>query len=144
MTGWAASKRLFRELRQKVLADSLASLGGTILAALLTTSATFIIFNESFFEGAWTYLLIVPALYFVFTYYRKKLGAPTSVEDRLGLVIAEQKYLPRFCEGDFASEAGLNKILVPLDGSMLAEQSLPMARYLRKFSERIDFRGRRR
>ena len=130
MTGWAASKRLLRELRQKFTALSLLSLGGTILAALLTSGATFIIFSERFFEGAWTYLLMVPALYFVFTYYRKKLGAPTSVEDRLGLLVAEKRYLPDFANRDFDSEVRLNKILVPLDGSMLAEQSLPIAKRL--------------
>jgi len=135
MTGWAASKRLFRELRKKFSPFGAISLGGTIIAALLTTSATFIIFSERFFEGAWTYLLMVPALYFVFTYYRSRLGAPTSIEDRLGLLAAERRYLPDFANRDFASEVRLNKILVPLDGSMLAEQSLPMARYLAKVFE---------
>ena len=130
MTGWAATKRLLRELREKFTPLRLLSLGGTVLAALLTSGATFIIFQERFFEGAWTYLLMVPALYFVFTYYRNRLGAPTSVEDRLGLIAAEQRYLPDFANGNFASEVRLNKILVPLDGSMLAEQSLPIARSL--------------
>lgn len=130
MTGWAASKRLLRELRQKFAAVRLISLTGTILAALLTSAATFIIFSERFFEGAWSYLLMVPALYFVFTFYRKKLGSPTSVEDRLGLLVAEQKYLPDFVNGENESDVKLRKILVPLNGSMLAEQSLPMARRL--------------
>ncbi len=130
MTGWAASKRLLRELRQKFSSLGVISLVGTIVAALLTTGATIIIFDERFFEGAWTYLLFIPALYFVFNYYRKKLGAPGSVEDRLGLLVAEQKYLPDFINEETDSDAKLKKILVPLNGSMLAEQSLPIARRL--------------
>ena len=129
MTGWAASKRLLRELREKFTALRLISLGGTIIAALLTSGATLIIFGERFFEGAWTYLLMVPALYFVFTFYRRKLGAPTSVEDRLGLIAAEQRYLPDFAN-DGNGNIELKRIFVPLDGTMLAEQSLPMARRL--------------
>ncbi|MDI1242740.1 MAG: universal stress protein [bacterium] len=129
MTGWAASKRLFRDLRLRYSLAGTAALGGTILAAFLTSAATFIIFRERFFEGAWTYFLFVPALYFVFTFYRNRLGAPTSVENRLGLLLTEQKYLPDFV-GSNGSETRLEKILVPLNGSMLAEQSLPLARYL--------------
>ncbi|NJM52245.1 MAG: universal stress protein [Blastocatellia bacterium] len=130
MTGWAASKRLWRELRQKFAASRLLSLSGTITAAFLTTAATFIIFSERFFEGAWSYLVMVPVLYFAFTFYRNRLGAPTSVEDRLGLLVAEQRYLPEFANGENTSEVKLKRILVPLNGSMLAEQSLPMARHL--------------
>lgn len=129
MTGWAASKRLLRELRLKFSPIGTIALGGTILASILTSAATLIIFRERFFEGAWTYLVLVPALYFVFTFYRSRLGSPTSVEDRLGLLFTEQKYLPDFATGK-ASSVRLKKILVPLNGSMLAEQSLSMARYL--------------
>lgn len=130
MTGWAASKRLLRELRKKFSTTALIALAGTIVAALLTSGATLIIFDERFFEGAWTYLLFIPALYFVFTFYRRKLGAPNSVEDRLGLLVAEQKYLPDFANRQMNADAKLKKILVPLNGSMLAEQSLPIARRL--------------
>ncbi len=130
MTGWAASKRLLREMRGKFSTSGAISLAGTIVAALLTSAATFIIFRERFFEGAWTYLIFIPAFYFVFSYYRKKLGAPTSVEDRLGLLVCEQKYLPDFAGNGNDSGVKLTKILVPLDGSMLAEQSLPTARNL--------------
>ncbi|MDQ6788191.1 MAG: universal stress protein [Acidobacteriota bacterium] len=130
MTGWAASKRLLRGLRGKFSTVGAISLAGTILAALLTSAATLIIFRERFFEGAWTYLIFIPAFYFVFSYYRKKLGAPTSVEDRLGLLACEQKYLPDFANDENGAAVNLRKILVPLDGSMLAEQSLPIARSL--------------
>ena len=130
MTGWAASKRLLRELRHKFSALRVVALAGTVIAALLTSAATLIIFEERFFEGAWTYLIFIPALYFVFSYYRKRLGAPPSVEDRLGLLVAEQKYLPDFANYQNDSAVRLNKILVALDGTMLAEQSLPIARRL--------------
>ncbi|MGI8786166.1 MAG: universal stress protein, partial [Pyrinomonadaceae bacterium] len=130
MTGWAASKRLLRELRGKFSNARLISFAGTIIAALLTSAATLIIFRERFFEGAWTYLLFIPALYFVFTHYRRKLGAPPSVEDRLGLLVCEQKYLPDFTNDGNGSDVKPKKILVPLNGSMLAEQSLPIARRL--------------
>ena len=130
MTGWAASKRLFRELRGNFSALGAISLGGTIIAALLTSGATFIIFDERFFEGAWTYLIFIPVLFLVFTYYRNRLGAPNSVEDRLGLLVAEQRYLPDYEEETDDSEVRLRKILVPLNGTMIAEQSLPIARRL--------------
>ncbi len=77
MTGWAAGKRLIRELRQAFSIGRFAVLLGTIIAAILTTGATLIIFEERFFEGAWTYFLFVPALYIIFTYYRNRLGEPT-------------------------------------------------------------------
>ena len=131
MTGWAAAKRLQRQLREKFVAAKALSLAGTIVAALLTSVATVIIFSERFFEGAWTYLLFVPVLYFAFTFYRNRLGAPTSVEDRLGLLVAEQRYLPDYARNRASGgNARLDKILVPLDGSMLAEQALPVARFL--------------
>ena len=138
MTGWAATKRLLRELRGKFSALGAISLTGTIIAALLTSAATIIIFDERFFEGAWTYLIFIPVLYAVFTYYRNRLGAPTPVENRLGLLFAEQKYLPDFSDIQKDSAITLNKIFVPLNGSMLAEQSLPIAtRLAEEFSSRL-------
>ena len=135
MTGWAATKRLLRELRVKFSTFGAIALGGTIIAALLTSGATLIIFEERFFEGAWTYLIFIPALYFVFNYYRNRLGAPTSVEDRLGLLACEQRYLPDFTGVENGAAVNLKRILVPLDGSMLAEQSLPIARNLAEVFE---------
>lgn len=143
LTGWAASKRLLREIKGKFTPVKTFSLIGTIVAALLTTGATFIIFGERFFEGAWSYLIFIPFIYAAFTFYRKRLGAPTSVEDRLGIIVAQQKQLLDYTD-DQTNErentpenflpngngARLKKIFVPLDGSILAEQSLPMARKL--------------
>lgn len=147
LTGWAASKRLLRELRGKFTPVRLLSLLGTIVAALLTTGATFIIFGERFFEGAWTYLIFIPVLYAAFTFYRNRLGAPNSVEDRLGIIVAQQRQLLDYTDDQTVqtenlpenlpenlsangSGARLEKFLVPLDGSMLAEQSLPISRKL--------------
>lgn len=128
MTGWAASKRLLAQLKSKFSALKLASLSGTVIAALLTSFATFIIFEERFFEGAWSYLIMVPVLYFGLTYFRNKLGAPPSVEDRLGSVISEQRYLPLVLQENSTDEISFTKIVVPLSGTSLAEQVLPIAR----------------
>jgi len=57
MTGWAASKRLFRLLREKMSTTNLLTLIGTIIAAVITSAATVVIFEERFFEGAWTYFI---------------------------------------------------------------------------------------
>ncbi|CAN5707715.1 hypothetical protein BH18ACI1_BH18ACI1_07440 [soil metagenome] len=138
MTGWAAFKRLLRELRQDFSAVKVAVLGGTALASFLTSGATFIIFYERFFEGAWSYFLMIPALYFVFSYYRKRLGIPNSVEDRLGLIISEQRYLPSVLQENSAKEVNFRKIVVPLNGSSIAEQVLPTARaFARSFAAEI-------
>jgi nucleotide-binding universal stress UspA family protein len=84
MTGWAASKRLVREVRQKVSISHALILIGTVIAATITSVATIVIFEERFFEGAWTYFVFIPLLYAGFTYTRNKLGAPSAFADRLG------------------------------------------------------------
>ena len=128
MTGWAASKRLLRQLRQTFSAGQTAVLLGTIIASLLTTGATVIIFQERFFEGAWTYLLFLPLLYVVFSYFRTHLGEPTAIEDRLGRLIAGRSALePPEMGHWYEKEEAFKHILVPLDGSKLAEAVLPVA-----------------
>jgi hypothetical protein len=52
---------------------------GAALAATLTTTATFVIFTERFLDGAWTYFVLIPALYAFFTYFHIRLGAPEAV-----------------------------------------------------------------
>ena len=84
MTGWAASKRLVRFLREKLSISNLLTLAGTVIAAIITTAATVIIFQERFFEGAWTYFIFIPLLYAAFSYFRSRLGAPSPVAERLG------------------------------------------------------------
>lgn len=130
MTGWAASKRLGRALSGSFSLGKLLALGGTALAALLTTLATWIIFEERFFDGAWTYLLFVPVLYAVFSHYRTKLGTPSSVESRLARLHAEGMLPAPPVDTLLADDLTLNRIVVPLDGSILAEQSLYSARML--------------
>lgn len=130
MTGWAAAKRLLSQLRTQFTPAGAATLVGTILAALLTTAATVIIFEERFFEGAWTYLLFIPLLYVVFGRFRERLGPPKPLDAHLGRFFAGQYLLPfqryAFPENDF----GIERILVPLDGSALAEHALPVAEVL--------------
>lgn len=90
MTGWAVAKRLIRENRESFSLSHVGLIAGTVLAALLTTSATLIIFYERFGEGAWTYLLFIPALYGMFTYTRNQLGNPSPEMDYLGQLDAAQ------------------------------------------------------
>jgi hypothetical protein len=81
LTGWAAVKRLSREARINKSTGNIAALAGTVLTSLLTSIATLIIFEERFTEGAWSYLLLIPALYWFLGLCRKKLGIPGRVEN---------------------------------------------------------------
>ncbi len=84
MTGWAVTVRLVRETAGKVSLPKIALIAGTTIAALLTTGATLVIFEERFLEGAWAYFVLVPILYFIFTYFRRRIGAPSPEMDYLG------------------------------------------------------------
>lgn len=84
MTGWAAAKRLLRELRQNFVLSQSAILVGTALAAAITTAATIVIFEERFVEGAWMYFIFIPMLYVGFSYSRTRLGDPSPAAERLG------------------------------------------------------------
>jgi len=160
MTGWAVVKRLIRQLREKFDTTPLLILIGTFLAAAITSAATVIIFEERFLEGAWTYFIFIPLLFVAFTYFRNRLGNPSTVEERLGEL--EGAMLGGFGFGQaFEREAGAAEkemeeaplpalpkpvpvkmtlaghklpqhILVPLDGSSFAEYSLPLAEMLTK------------
>jgi nucleotide-binding universal stress UspA family protein len=130
MTGWAAAKRLVRQLRADFSAGGLATLTGTVIAAFLTTIATGIIFYERFFEGAWTYLIFLPALYVVFTYYRARLGKPLPLDEHLGRFFAGQYLLPYQRQARPEDEIEFDDIVVPLDGSSFAEDALPLAEVL--------------
>ncbi|MGD2078259.1 MAG: universal stress protein, partial [Chloroflexota bacterium] len=126
MTGWAATKRLLRQSRADSTMRNYFAMGGTATAALLTSIATIIIFVERFGEGAWAYFVLLPFLYLLFTYFRRRLGDPTPVEERRGLLFVERRYLPEFKQAPVA----FNRLLVPLDGSHFAEQALPLAQAL--------------
>ncbi|MBT3240872.1 MAG: universal stress protein [Chloroflexi bacterium] len=156
MTGWAVTKRLMRQLGGKFSIPTLLLIGGTILASLLTTAATVIIFNERFLEGAWTYFLFIPLLFGIFTYFRNSLGAPSPLMDYLGRFDASQlagfglgqavsvsvsdseEEVPQFSWQPEAIEKSrwrdqtvtLKKIVVLLDGSKYAAQAIPYAESL--------------
>ncbi len=139
MTGWAAAKRLFRYVRQDFKTTTLLSLIGTAIATLLASIATIIIFEERFFEGAWLYFILIPLLYFGFTYYRNRLGNPPSVEERLGAIISEQTYYPTSLRELKLDEVPFKKIVMPLDGSSLAEQALATARtFARAYNAELE------
>jgi len=154
MTGWAVTKRLVRQVRENFAPATALLIFGTIVASLLTTGATLIIFEERFFEGAWTYLLFIPILYAGFTYFRSRMGDPKPEIDYLGLLDAAQ--LAGFGFGQTASEdedgdgngkvevswqpdpkehsvwrmedVTISNIAVLLDGSEPAAQALPFAK----------------
>jgi nucleotide-binding universal stress UspA family protein len=154
MTGWAVTKRLVREVRENFSAGKLALILGTILAAVLTTGATAIIFEERFFEGAWTYFLFIPVLYATFSYFRDRLGDPSPEMEYLGQLDAAM--LAGFGFGQAApvaaassngaaqlngvtwrpdpieqsrwrdQQVGFRQVAVLLDGSSFADQALGM------------------
>ncbi len=156
MTGWAAAKRLIRETREHFSITNLWLIAGTLVAAVLTTGATAIIFGERFFEGAWTYLIFIPILYAIFSYFRNTLGDPSPVAERLGqleeamregfgfgqtgvaaqpefafspVTVVADKLAARAAAGNGwdLDQLKPTRVLIPLDGSPFAEQALPMA-----------------
>lgn len=149
MTGWATSKRLLRFLRLDFKGRSLAILIGVILAAVLTTAATLLIFYERFLEGAWLYIPLVTGLYVFFSYFRRRLGAPSPVVEQLarreetfyGLGIPPGKAVPAAVLVDPAAleplplssiswhgqPAEVRRVMVTLDGSEFSERALPIA-----------------
>jgi len=158
MTGWAVTKRLIRQIRESYSIGRALLIPGTAIAAVLTTGATAIIFEERFAEGAWTYLLFIPILYFGFSFSRTKLGEPDPVLDYLGGL--DTALLAGFGFGQMAPAAvaaggapapateitwdpepiersnwrkdykSIKKIAVLLDGSVYAAQALPAAKRL--------------
>ena len=134
MTGWAATKRLTRELRTGAETSSWTALMGTIVAAVLTSLATLIIFRERFLEGAWIYLIFIPVLYAIFSLFRHRLGDPPPMADRIGRITAERRYLPVYLNPNSPIEGKplFSRILVPLDGTDVAEESLSVVRSLSK------------
>ena len=153
MTGWAVTKRLVRRTRKKFKWGSALLIVGTVLASILTTGATAIIFVERFLEGAWTYLIFVPLLYALFGYTRKRIGPPSAALDYLGRLDATHLAGFGFGQRDPATgevtakpaspdellwepapvreskwrhqQFPLERIVVLLDGSEYAAQALP-------------------
>ena len=132
MTGWAATKRLARELRQDFALGRMFTVAGAVTAAILTSVATILIFKERFLEGAWTYFLFLPALYWVFTHYRVRLGEPMALDDELGRFMVGRYLLPYQREARPEDDTTFQRVLVPLDGSSFAEHALPIAQVIAK------------
>lgn len=158
LTGWGVSKRLMREVRERFNFRTYVLLIGTSLASLLTSGATLIIFEERFFEGAWFYLILVPLLYGMFTYFRKRIGAPSPEMDYLGRIDANllagfgfsqsapmlngssngEQTIPRLtwtpephAETRYRTQqAKIRHVLTLLDGSANAAQAVPMAQFI--------------
>jgi len=157
MTGWAVTKRLIRQMREKFEYGTIFLIGGTIVAALLTTGSTLIIFEERFLEGAWTYFIFIPILYATFSYFRRHMGRPSAEMEYLGLLDATQ--LAGFGFGQYGTSevalengekapivtwqpdpkelstwrdetVSINNLLVLLDGSTYAARALPTAKML--------------
>jgi len=162
MTGWAVTKRLAGEIRDQFSIGTIGLTIGTVVASLLTTAATVIIFEERFLEGAWTYLLFIPLLYAFFSYFRNRLGAPSPIMEYLGRLDAAQlagfgfgqmSVSKEASNGDLVEEEEISwqpepieksvwrderieikKIAVLLDGSMYAAQAIPYAEAVAKAS----------
>jgi nucleotide-binding universal stress UspA family protein/predicted membrane protein len=130
MTGWAAVKRLMREMQRASFIRHLPALIGAFLAATLTSGATVIIFAERFQEGAWTYCIFIPILYFVFTHFRARLGDPKPLEEHLGRFFVCQYQLPFERMHRPENEIQFRHIVVPLDGTAFAEHAIAQTEVL--------------
>ncbi|PIS09807.1 MAG: hypothetical protein COT73_12695, partial [Bdellovibrio sp. CG10_big_fil_rev_8_21_14_0_10_47_8] len=120
MTGWSAFKRFFRFFRKAKSFENALGIFITSFSATCASFATFIIFEERFFEGAWIYLIMVPGLYFGFDYYRRHLGAPPeSIDQHLSSVISAQAFDVTTVKQRVSYK--IDKILVPLSGSLVSE-----------------------
>ncbi len=158
MTGWAVTKRLVREVKEQFSIQKAGLILGTIIAALLTTSATLVIFEERFMEGAWAYFILIPILFVAFSFFRKRIGAPSPEMDYLGHI--NSSLLAGFGFGQAASQEKVNgngeqvplklgwmpdpiltehrlernvnirHVITLLDGSDYAAQALPMAQFI--------------
>jgi nucleotide-binding universal stress UspA family protein len=157
MTSWAVTKRLIRKLGEKFKFGTVLLIGGTIVAALLTTGSTGIIFAERFLEGAWTYFILIPILYAAFSYFRWHMGRPSAEMEYLGLLDATQ--LAGFGFGQYATsetvlengekamqvtwqpdpkelstwrgeKVAIQNLVLLLDGSTHAAEALPVAKML--------------
>jgi nucleotide-binding universal stress UspA family protein len=133
MTGWSAGKRFLRKTRANLNAENILGLAVSTFSAICASFATFIIFEERFKDGAWSYLVMVPFLYFVFDFYRRRLGAPPeSLEKHL----AEFHLISSETYGS-ASPLSIAKILVPLDRGLACEVALRAAQAIAKKTQAI-------
>jgi nucleotide-binding universal stress UspA family protein len=160
MTGWAVTKRLVRQIREQFNLGRAGLILGTLIASVLTTASTAIIFEERFYEGAWTYFLFIPLLYVFFSYFRNRLGAPSPIMEYLGRLDAAQLAgfgFGQMSTGELAGEGNgedeviitwqpepkersrwreqqieIKRAAVLLDSSVWAAQAIPYARAIGK------------
>jgi len=160
MTGWAVTKRLVRDISRQFSIRKIPLITGATVAALLTTVATLIIFEERFLEGAWAYFLFIPILYVAFTFFRRRMGAPSPEMDYLGHIDSNLLAGFGFGQAPLQSQdtgngeqvplklgwmpepviayqrlnASLNirHVVTLLDGSDYAAQALPIAQFICK------------
>ena len=158
MTGWAVTKRLLRDIQEKFNIQKAGLILGTGIAALLTTSATIIIFEERFLEGAWAYFVMIPILYAAFTFFRQRIGAPSPEMDYLGHINSsllagfgfgqaaiqekasgngEQLPVklswmpdPVLAEHRLNRTVDIRRVVTLLDGSDYAAQAIPMTQFI--------------
>lgn len=124
MTGWAVTNRLVREAAHQFSARQVALIAGTTVAALLTTGATLVIFEERFLEGAWAYFVFIPVLYLAFSYFRRRIGAPSPEMDYLGHIDASLLAGFGFGQAPEPGPAAANGEPVPLKVSWMPEPVL--------------------
>jgi nucleotide-binding universal stress UspA family protein len=135
MTGWSAGKRFLRKTRVDFNFENLLGLSVSTFSAICATFATVIIFEERFKDGAWSYLVMVPLLYFVFDFYRRRLGAPPeSLERHLSEF---HRRLGENPVGPSPSPLSISKILVPLDQGLASEVALRAAEQIAKQTKAV-------
>ena len=157
LTGWAVTKRLVREVREQFSMPKAGLIFGTAIAALLTTGATLVIFEERFTEGAWAYFFFIPVLYVAFTFFRKRIGAPSPEMDYLGHIDSALLAGFGFGQSDLVAKGNgngdeatrfvwvpeeasrsthrectkeIHHVVTLLDGSAYAAQAIPMAQFI--------------
>lgn len=120
MTGWSAFKRFIRQFLLKKSLENLIGILITVFSAMCASFATFIIFEERFKDGAWSYLVMVPLLYFAFDYFRRRLGTPPELID-IHLSSAISAAPIDITKLQARTIYRVKKILVPLNGNSSPE-----------------------
>lgn len=126
MTGWSSAKRFFRFNKESTSVKNIVGLFVSVFSALCASFATFIIFKERFTDGAWTYFIMIPLLYAVFDFFRKKLGSPpNNLNQRITAVINSSPI--NLNEKMDTYSFNVKKILVPLDSNADSEYAFHQA-----------------
>ena len=140
MTGWAACKTASAGIETEICRRKTRFVCiGTAVASVLTSIATLIIFEERFFEGAWSYLIMVP----LFISDLHIIG--TNSVRRLRLKIGSVRSFPNsvicrlFCRKRRMKMSLSKKSSFRLNGTSLAEQVLATARsFARSYNAKLN------